>query len=120
MSVVQDTKLPRDDEERRLLADYEACHTEKLAAAEQLLNPRHSMLYPAYKRLVDLLAAIRLKCDEKWFAVRTHRKKMQDGREIALTRHSSRCKKLLPERLFDLPDLLFNFASRLFGFAFTL
>jgi hypothetical protein len=78
VSVVQDTKPPRDDEERRLIADYEACHTEKLAAADQLSNPRRSMLYPAYKRLVDTLAAIRLKCDEKWFAVRAHRKKMRD------------------------------------------
>lgn len=40
--VVQDTKFPRDDEERRLLADYESCHTEKLAATDQLSNPRHS------------------------------------------------------------------------------
>jgi hypothetical protein len=62
-------------------ADYEACNREKLAAADQLSNPRHSMLYPAYKRLVDMLAAIRLKCDEKWFAVRAHRKKMRDERK---------------------------------------
>ena len=70
-----------DNEERRLLADYEGCHTEKLAAADQLSNPRHSMLYPAYKRLVDTLTAIRLKCDEKWFAVGAHRKKMRDERK---------------------------------------
>jgi hypothetical protein len=76
--VGQDTQLSRDDEERRLLADYEECHTEKLAAADQLSNPRHSMLYPAYKRLVDTLTAIRIKCDQKWFAVRAHRKKMRD------------------------------------------
>jgi hypothetical protein len=63
---------------KRLIADYEACNRGKLAASDQLSNPRHGMLYPAYKRLVDTLAAIRLKCDEKWFAVRTHRKKMQD------------------------------------------
>jgi hypothetical protein len=78
VSVVQDTKLPRDDEERRLLADYEACNTEKLAAADQLSNPRHSMLYSAYKQLAETLAAIRLKCNEKWLAVRAHRKKMRD------------------------------------------
>jgi hypothetical protein len=64
-----------------LLADYEACHRENLAAADQLPNPRHSILYPAYKRLVDMLAAIPLKCDEKWFAVRAHRKKMRDERK---------------------------------------
>jgi DNA primase catalytic subunit len=78
VSVVQDSKLPRDDEERRLIADYEACNREQLAAADQLSNPRHSMLYPAYKRLVDTLTAIRLKCNEKWFAVRAYRKKMRD------------------------------------------
>jgi hypothetical protein len=77
-AVAQDIQLPRDVEEGRLLADYEACHTEKLAASDKLSNPSHSMLYPAYKRLVDTLAAIRLKCNEKWFAVRAHRKKMRD------------------------------------------
>ena len=38
-----DPQLARD-EDRRLLAEYESCHTEKLAAADQLLNPWHSML----------------------------------------------------------------------------
>jgi hypothetical protein len=79
--VVQDTKFPRDDEERRLLADYEACHTEQLAASDQLSNPRHSILYAECKRLVDMLAAVRLKCNEKWLAVRVHRKKMRDERK---------------------------------------
>ena len=73
----QDTQFLRDDEESRLLAEYEACHAEQLAAAEQLSNPRHSMLYPTYARLVKALAAIRLKCSEKWFAVRAYRRKMQ-------------------------------------------
>jgi hypothetical protein len=36
------------------------------------------MLYPAYKRLADTLEAIRLKCYEKWFELRKHRKKMRD------------------------------------------
>jgi hypothetical protein len=76
--VVQDTQPPRDDEERRLITDYQACHTEQLAAADQLSNPRHSMLYSAYKQLAETLAAIRLKCDKKWFAVRAYRKKMRD------------------------------------------
>jgi hypothetical protein len=79
--VVEDTQFPRDDEDRRLLDDYEACHTEKLAAADQLSNPRHSMLYPAYKQLVEMLTATRLKCNQKWFAVRAHRKKMRDEGE---------------------------------------
>jgi hypothetical protein len=69
------------------------------------------MLYPAYKRLVDTLTAVRLKCDEKWLAVRAHRKKMRDEGK------SSRRKKLFLKHFFDLPDLFFNFASVLFGFA---
>ncbi len=72
-----DPQLARD-EDRRLLAEYESCHTEKLAIADQLINPRHSRLYPAYKRLLDMLEAIRVKCKEKWQAVRAHRKKMRD------------------------------------------
>ena len=36
------------------------------------------MLHSAYKRLVDALEALRLKCKEKWLAVTAHRKKMQD------------------------------------------
>ena len=75
--VTLDPQLAQD-EDRRLLAEYESCHTETLAAADQLSNPRHSMLYPAYKRLVDTLAAIRLKCNGKWFELRAHRKKMRD------------------------------------------
>jgi hypothetical protein len=35
------------------------------------------MPYPAYARLVKALAAIGLKCNEKWFAVRAYRRKMQ-------------------------------------------
>jgi hypothetical protein len=72
-----DPQLARD-EDHRLLAEYESCHTEKLAAVDQLRNPRHSMLYPAFKRLVDMLEVIRVKCKDKWQAVRAHRKKMRD------------------------------------------
>ena len=72
-----DPQLARE-EDHRLLAEYESCHAEKLATVHQLANPRHSMLYPAYKRLVDALEAIRVKCKEKWLAVRAHRKKMRD------------------------------------------
>jgi len=36
------------------------------------------MLHSAYKRLVDALEALRLKCIEKWLAVTAHRKKMRD------------------------------------------
>jgi hypothetical protein len=55
--VTLDPQLAQD-EDRRLLAEYESCQTEKLAAADQLSNPRHSLMYPAYKRLADTLEAI--------------------------------------------------------------
>src|ERR1700686_1784415 len=60
----QDPQLPQDDETRRLLAAFEACRAKELAAADQLSKPRHSMLYPAYTRLVDALGAVRLKCND--------------------------------------------------------
>jgi hypothetical protein len=70
-------QLPRDDEERRLIAIAEACSAKERVAEDLLSRPRHSMLYPAYMRLVDALSAMRLKCTEARLAVRTHRKKMQ-------------------------------------------
>jgi hypothetical protein len=76
--MLQDAQLLQDDETRRLLAALEACRAKELAAADQLSKPRHSMLYPAYMRLVDALGAIRLKCNEKRLALRAHRKKMRD------------------------------------------
>ncbi len=72
-----DPRLARK-EDRRLLAEYESCHAERLATAHQLFNPSHRMLHSAYKRLVDALEALRLKCIEKWLAVTAHRKKMRD------------------------------------------
>ena len=71
------------EEDHRLLAEYESCHAEKLAAA------RHSMLHVAYERLVDTLGVIRAKCKEKWIAVRTHRKRMRDE-GIANPTHESK------------------------------
>jgi hypothetical protein len=60
----QDAQHPQDDETRRLLVAFEACRAKELAAADQLSKPRHSMLYPAYARLVDALGAVRLKCND--------------------------------------------------------
>ena len=75
--TAQDAQLPQDDETRRLLAAFEACRAEELAAADQLSKPRHSMLYPAYTRLVDALGAVRTKCNDIRLAIRTHRKEMR-------------------------------------------
>jgi hypothetical protein len=76
--TAQDAQLPQDDETRRLLAAREACRAKELAAADQLSKPRHSMLYPAYMRLVDALGAVRLRSNEITLAIRAHRKEMRD------------------------------------------
>jgi hypothetical protein len=62
-------QFPRDEEELRLLADYEACHREEVFAEAKIANPRRSTLYPTYKRLADSLAAIRLECKEISLAI---------------------------------------------------
>jgi hypothetical protein len=74
----QDAQLAQDDETRRLRAAFEACQAEELAAADQLSKPRHSLLYPAYTRLVDALGAARLKCNDIRLAIRAHRKEMRN------------------------------------------
>ena len=73
--VVKDMEFPRDEEELRLLADYEACHREQVFAEGELANPRRNMLYPTYKRLADSLAAIRLECKKISLAIGAHIKK---------------------------------------------
>jgi hypothetical protein len=77
--MAQDAQLPQDDESRRLLAAFEACRAEEHAAADQLSKPRHSLLYPAYTRLVNALGAVRTKCNDIRLAIRAHRKEMRDN-----------------------------------------
>jgi hypothetical protein len=79
--MAQDGQLPQDDETRRLLAAFEACRAEELAAADQLSKPRRSMLYPAYTRLVDALGAVRTKCNDIRLLIRAHRKEMRGERK---------------------------------------
>ena len=76
--TAQDAQHPQDDETRRLLAAFEAGRANELAAAYQLSKPRHSMLYPAYTRLVDAFGAVRLKCNDIRLAIRAHRKELRD------------------------------------------
>lgn len=77
--VPEDTQLQRD-EERRLLAISEECRAKEHAAAHQLLYPPHSLLHPAYMRLVDAYQNIRSECRQKWLAVGAYRKKIRDDR----------------------------------------
>jgi hypothetical protein len=76
--VTLDTKLPRDHEERRLLAAYKASSDKECAAADQVLNPRSSLPLRAYLELVGDLRVIRTECNEKRLAVKAYREKTQD------------------------------------------
>lgn len=63
--VILDVKLSCDAEKGQLLAIFESCHAEELAAADRLSHPAHSMLY---LRLRDALTTLRHKGDEIGFA----------------------------------------------------
>jgi hypothetical protein len=65
-------------EECRLLAISGACSAEEHAVADQLLNQRHSLLYPVYMRLVDAYQAIGSSASENDLQSATHRKTMRD------------------------------------------
>jgi hypothetical protein len=71
--------VPRD-EERRLLEISEKCRAQERAIGDQLLHPRHSMLYPEALRLWDAYQSIRIDCKEKWLAFRAYQEKMREDR----------------------------------------
>jgi hypothetical protein len=77
--MAQDAQLARDME-RQLLAISEACIAQEHAAAAQLLDPRHSLRYPAYVRMVKAYEALRTESKQKRLAVMAHRKKMRDDK----------------------------------------
>jgi hypothetical protein len=83
-SVTLDTKLPRDDEESRLLAVYAAHRAKEHAAAQQVLHPSQSLPLRAYLELVGDLRVIRIECNEKRRAIGEHRKKMAYERSYGL------------------------------------
>ena len=66
----------RDEEELRLLAIAEACHSEERAESDALTNPAQSLVYAEYQRLVEALRAVRLKSHESRIALKAHRYKM--------------------------------------------
>jgi hypothetical protein len=68
-SVTRDTKLPRDDEEYRRIAIYEASSAKEHAAAVQLLYPSPNLSHRAYMKLVGDLQAIRKDCNEQMLPV---------------------------------------------------
>jgi hypothetical protein len=74
-TVRPDTRLPRDDEEYRLLAVYEESRAKEHAASSRLLYPGHRLSYPAYMELVSELQTIRKECNSRMLAVRAHHNK---------------------------------------------
>jgi hypothetical protein len=75
-SVTRDTKLPRDDEEYRLIAIYEASRAKEHAAAVQLLHVPPNLPHGEYMRLVGDLQTVRKDCNEQMLAVRARHDKM--------------------------------------------
>jgi hypothetical protein len=73
--VTRDTRLPRDDEEYRLIAVYEASLAKEHAAAVQLLYPSPNLTHRAYMKLVGDLQTIRKDCNEQMLAVRARHNK---------------------------------------------
>jgi len=81
--VRPDTRLPRDDEEYRLLAVYEESRAKEHAASSRLLYPSKSLSHTAYMQLVDDLRTIRTESNAKMLAVRTHHNKRLDQLIVA-------------------------------------
>lgn len=77
--MAKDVQISQD-EERRLLTISLACSAQEHAAADQLLHPRHDMLYPARIQLADAYQSLRIESKEKWLVLRAYRKKMRDDR----------------------------------------
>ncbi len=75
ISAMADQRQPavRDEEELRLLAIAEACHSEEIAASDLLTNPHQSLIYPEYQRLIEELRAKRLKGHQSRIALKAHR-----------------------------------------------
>jgi hypothetical protein len=87
--MAQDTQI--HVEEHRLLAISEECIAQQRAAADQLLHPSHSLLYPEYIRLANAFRSIRIECKRKWLAFRAYQQKMRDDRRnnaAAIQAHS--------------------------------
>jgi hypothetical protein len=86
--VAKDTEISQD-EERRLLTIFLACSAQEHAAADQLLHPRHDMLYPARIQLADAYQSLRIESKEKWLALRVYRKKMREDRRDDKTNNAA-------------------------------
>jgi hypothetical protein len=81
--------VAKDIEERRLLTISLACSAQEHVAADQLLHPRHDMLYPARIQLLDAYQSLRIESKEKWLALRAYRKKMREDRRDDKTNNAA-------------------------------
>jgi hypothetical protein len=70
--VTLHTTPPRDEEECRLFAAYEASTAKEHAAASKLLNPHYGLCNPAYIKLLGDLRTIRMECNENMLAIAAH------------------------------------------------
>jgi hypothetical protein len=50
--MAKPTQPARDEEELRLVAIAEACHSEEIAVSDALTNPHQSLIYSEYNRLI--------------------------------------------------------------------
>jgi hypothetical protein len=76
--MTEDTKLPRDDEEHRLIALYEASRAKEHAAAVHLLYVSPDLPHGEYLKLVGDLQTVRKDCNEQMLAVRARHDKVLD------------------------------------------
>jgi hypothetical protein len=75
--MTRDIKPPRDDEECRLNAVYEASCAKEHAAAVHLLYPSPNLTHAAYMKLVGDLRTIRKDCNAQMLAIRARHDKRQ-------------------------------------------
>jgi hypothetical protein len=80
--VTRETTFPRDDEEYRLIAIYEASRAKEHAAAVQLLYVSPDLPYGAYMKLVSDLQNVRKDCNEQMLAVGAGHNKILDPLSI--------------------------------------
>ena len=73
-----DERLPRNEDERRLLAVYEECRASEHVASSRLLYPNRKLEHSEYMKLVAELRVMRTECDQKMLAVKAYHSEMLD------------------------------------------
>jgi len=76
--VTLHTLLPRDKEDERLFALYEASSAKEHTAASRLLSPHHRLSNAEYIELLANLRAVRTKCNKDMLAIEEHHEKIRE------------------------------------------